>query len=65
MSITCSMGIMAYNEEANIGRMLEALVSQRTAKVTLTRDRGRRQRLYGPHRIHRARVGATGSSEFA
>jgi glycosyltransferase involved in cell wall biosynthesis len=30
------MGIMAYNEEANIGRMLEALVSQRTARVTLT-----------------------------
>ncbi|MGD0458493.1 MAG: glycosyltransferase [Terriglobia bacterium] len=36
MSIACSIGIMAYNEEANIGRMLEALVSQRTAKVTLT-----------------------------
>jgi cellulose synthase/poly-beta-1,6-N-acetylglucosamine synthase-like glycosyltransferase len=27
---------MAYNEEANIGRTLEAVVSQRTAKVTLT-----------------------------
>jgi cellulose synthase/poly-beta-1,6-N-acetylglucosamine synthase-like glycosyltransferase len=27
---------MAYNEEPNIGRMLEALVSQRTAKVTLS-----------------------------
>jgi cellulose synthase/poly-beta-1,6-N-acetylglucosamine synthase-like glycosyltransferase len=27
---------MAYNEEANIGRMLEAVVSQRTAKVALT-----------------------------
>ena len=36
MSIACSIGIMAYNEEANIGRTLEALVSQRTAKVTLT-----------------------------
>jgi len=36
MSIACSMGIMAYNEEANIGRMLEALVTQRTAKVTLS-----------------------------
>jgi len=36
MPITCSMGIMAYNEEANIGRTLEALVSQRTARVTLT-----------------------------
>jgi len=30
------MGIMAYNEEANIGRLLEAVVSQRTATVTLT-----------------------------
>ena len=36
MSIACSIGIMAYNEEANIGRLLEALVSQRTAKVTLS-----------------------------
>jgi len=36
MSIACSMGIMAFNEEANIGRMLEAVVSQRLAKVTLT-----------------------------
>jgi glycosyltransferase involved in cell wall biosynthesis len=42
MSMACSIGIMAYNEEANIGGMLgmlgklEALVSQRTAKVTIT-----------------------------
>jgi len=36
MSIACSIGIMVYNEEANIGGMLEALVSQRTAKVALT-----------------------------
>ena len=36
MPIACSMGIMAYNEEANIGRMLRAVVSQRTAKVSLT-----------------------------
>ena len=36
MSIACSIGIMAYNEEANIGRMLDALVSQRTASVTPT-----------------------------
>ena len=35
MTIACSMGIMAYNEEANISRTLEALVSQRTAKVSL------------------------------
>jgi cellulose synthase/poly-beta-1,6-N-acetylglucosamine synthase-like glycosyltransferase len=36
MSIACSMGVMAHNEEANIGLMLEAVVSQRTAKVALT-----------------------------
>ena len=36
MSIACSMGIMAYNEEANIGRMLGAVVSQRLTTVDLT-----------------------------
>ena len=36
MSIPCSIGVMAYNEEANIDGLLKALVSQRTAKVTLT-----------------------------
>ena len=36
MSIACSIGIMAYNEEANIGRTLDAVVSQRTARVSLT-----------------------------
>ncbi|HET8925042.1 MAG TPA: glycosyltransferase [Candidatus Acidoferrum sp.] len=36
MPIRCSMGIMAYNEEANIGRLLEALVSQRLKSVALT-----------------------------
>jgi len=30
------MGIMAYNEQANISRMLEAVVSQRTTRVNLT-----------------------------
>jgi cellulose synthase/poly-beta-1,6-N-acetylglucosamine synthase-like glycosyltransferase len=30
------MGIMAHNEEANIGRLLEAVVSQRLKSVTLT-----------------------------
>jgi len=30
------MGIMAHNEEANIGRLLAALVSQRVKNVTLT-----------------------------
>jgi biofilm PGA synthesis N-glycosyltransferase PgaC len=36
MPITCSMGIMAYNEEANIGRLLEALLGQRLKTVLLT-----------------------------
>ena len=31
--ITCSIGIMAHNEEANIGRLLEAIVSQQTSTV--------------------------------
>ncbi|MEP7015317.1 MAG: glycosyltransferase [Verrucomicrobiota bacterium] len=34
--ITCSMGIMAHNEEANVGRLLQALVSQRTGTAVLT-----------------------------
>ena len=29
MPINCSIGIMAYNEEANIGRLLEAVISQK------------------------------------
>ena len=36
MPIPCSMGIMAHNEEANIGRLLEAIVTQRTKRVSLT-----------------------------
>jgi biofilm PGA synthesis N-glycosyltransferase PgaC len=36
MPIACSMGIMAHNEEANIGRLLEALVTQRLQKVSLS-----------------------------
>src|SRR5215467_10994071 len=36
MSIHCSMGIMAHNEEANIGRLLEALVMQKLKDVVLT-----------------------------
>lgn len=36
MSIPCSIGIMAYNEEANIGRLLEAVVTQRTKHVMVT-----------------------------
>jgi poly-beta-1,6-N-acetyl-D-glucosamine synthase len=35
MTIPCSMGIMAYNEECNIGPLLQAVVSQRTSKVQL------------------------------
>lgn len=36
MPIKCSMGIMAYNEEANIGRLLEAVITQKFKEVTLT-----------------------------
>jgi poly-beta-1,6-N-acetyl-D-glucosamine synthase len=35
MSLTCSIGIMAYNEAANIGRLLDALCKQRTATVNI------------------------------
>jgi cellulose synthase/poly-beta-1,6-N-acetylglucosamine synthase-like glycosyltransferase len=35
MSITCSVGIMAHNEAANIGRLLETLGAQRTATVSI------------------------------
>lgn len=35
MSLPCSMGIMAYNEECNIGPLLQAVVSQRTSSVFL------------------------------
>ncbi len=35
MSLACSIGIMAYNEEANIGQLLKALLTQRTSAVTL------------------------------
>jgi len=34
--ISCSMGIIAHNEEANIGRLLEAVLSQRLTTVALT-----------------------------
>jgi len=36
MPINCSMGIMAYNEEANIGRLLDAVISQKLKEVALT-----------------------------
>lgn len=36
MPINCSMGIMAYNEEANIGRLLEAVMTQKLKEVALT-----------------------------
>jgi len=35
MPLSCSMGIMAYNEECNIGPLLQAVVSQRTSSVLL------------------------------
>jgi poly-beta-1,6-N-acetyl-D-glucosamine synthase len=34
--LRCSIGIMAYNEEANIGRLLDAILAQRTAIAKLT-----------------------------
>ena len=36
MPIPCSIGIMAHNEEANIGRVLEAVLTQRTKHVIVT-----------------------------
>jgi biofilm PGA synthesis N-glycosyltransferase PgaC len=36
LSVACSTGVMAHNEERNIGRLLAALVSQRTKKVVLS-----------------------------
>src|SRR5262249_46052543 len=36
MSLLCAIGIMAYNEAASIGPLLGALVSQRTARVSLS-----------------------------
>jgi cellulose synthase/poly-beta-1,6-N-acetylglucosamine synthase-like glycosyltransferase len=34
--IKCSVGITAYNEEANIGRLLEAMINQRLFEVAIT-----------------------------
>ena len=36
MPLTCSIGIMAYNEEANIGRLLKAVLSQKLKTVAIT-----------------------------
>lgn len=36
MPIICSVGIMAYNEEGNIGPLLEAMISQRLKNVSVT-----------------------------
>ena len=33
--IHCCVGIMAYNEEANIGHLLQALLVQKTEKVVI------------------------------
>jgi poly-beta-1,6-N-acetyl-D-glucosamine synthase len=35
MLIACSMGVMAHNEEANIGRLLEVAVAHHSAKVCI------------------------------
>ena len=34
--LTCSIGIMGYNEEANIRPLLESILSQRTAVAAIT-----------------------------
>ena len=34
--IRCSVGITAYNEEANIGRLLQAVIDQRLYTVEIT-----------------------------
>jgi cellulose synthase/poly-beta-1,6-N-acetylglucosamine synthase-like glycosyltransferase len=34
--ITCSVGVTAYNEEANIGRLLQALIDQRLRDVEIS-----------------------------
>ena len=34
-TLTCSIGIMAYNEEANIGRLLQALLDQQTLNCVI------------------------------
>ncbi len=34
-ALTCSIGIMAYNEEANIGRLLQALLGQVTSSIEI------------------------------
>lgn len=36
MPIACSMGIMAHNEEGNIGRLLQTLLSQRVQEARLS-----------------------------
>ena len=36
MALACSIGIMAHNEAANVGRLLKRLRGQRTANVTIT-----------------------------
>ena len=33
--IRCSVGVTAYNEEANIGRLIEALIEQRWYQVQM------------------------------
>ena len=48
-TIQCSVGITAYNEEANIGQLLTALREQRLLPGGDRRDHRRRQRLHRPH----------------
>ena len=34
-TLSCSIGVMAYNEERNIGRLLTALLAQQTSKCQI------------------------------
>src|SRR5512143_725661 len=36
MTIRCSVGITAYNEEANIGKLLAAMIAQEVKQVEIT-----------------------------
>ncbi len=44
--LMCSVGVTAYNEEQNIGHLLEALVEQHLHRVEICRDHRCRQRMY-------------------
>ena len=51
-TLRCSVGITAYNEEDNIGPLLDAMLDQHLHDVEITRDHRRGQRLHRQHRAH-------------